>query len=452
MTLLGNGVIITGGPGSRVLSGAAVVWQSDTIVAVDQEEALRSRFKDARYLDARGGLIVPGFVNLHHHFYSVLARGLDPGMPTRSFEEILEALWWRLDRALAPETIHLSALLSAAECVRWGTTTVFDHHSSPSSIRGSLELIAKAIETAGLSAVLCYEMSDRNGHRIALEGLDENLELIKRRRKDPRVRGTIGLHASFTVNDDSLAAVAVKRPQGVGCHLHLAEDPLDAQVSTRVFHATPLQRLESAGLLDDRALLAHCIHLEDDDYTLIARRNAVVVHNPESNANNGVGRLDLSRALAAGCRVGLGTDGMSSSMVRALRAAFLGHRAGHRDPSSGLDVLPRLLETNADVARHFFEEPLLGQLTQGAPADIAVIDCVPPSPINSDNATAHLVYGAAESPVRHTIARGSVLLRDFVHTTLDPEQLAASARDLTPRLWDRFHSLTTTGHERSARP
>jgi len=439
--ILGNGVVATGGSEPQVLTGGAVAWRGERIVAVGPEDGLRRELPGAGYLDARGGLILPGFVNLHHHFYSALARGLDPGVGMRTFHEVLDRLWWRLDRALDADTVRLSAELSAADCIRWGATTVFDHHASPSFLAGSLELIAGAMEAAGLSAVLCYEVTDRNGRAEAAAGIEENLDFLRAYRDHPRIRGVFGLHASFTLRDETIAEVAERRGPGAGCHIHVAEDPLDVEASLRSFGRGPVERLDAVGLLDERALLAHGVHLGPESLDTIAGRDAVLIHHPESNANNGVGRLDPVVAAAHGCLVGLGTDGMSSAMLRALRAAFLAHRGGTGDPGSGFAILPDLLENNVRVARRFFAEPLLGTLAPQAPADIVVLDAPPPTPIGPENLFGHLVYGASEAPVRHTIARGRVLLEDFRHTTLDPEQLAGRARELSPGLWRRFHAL-----------
>jgi putative selenium metabolism protein SsnA len=446
MTILGNGMVATGigacgGVPPRVVDGGAVVWQDERILAVGPEDELRRAYPSAAYLDAHGGLVLPGLVNLHHHFYSALARGLDPGTAMRSFPEVLDRLWWRLDRALDLETVEISAELAAADCVRAGTTTVFDHHASPAAIADSLDVIARAVEKAGISAVLCYEVTDRNGHDEALAGIEENFRFFEERRGHPRVRGVVGLHASFTLRDETLARVAGERPEGAGVHIHLAEHPVDMESSRDVFGAGPVQRLERYGLLDARCLLAHGIHLGPQSYAAIARQGAVVVHNPESNANNGVGHLDTVEAARQGCRVGLGTDGMASSMLRALRAAFLLHRHRTGDPSSGFAVLPELLTTNVETARAVFDEPLLGELAPGAPADVIVVDAPPPTPLTAGNLFAHLVYGAGEAPVRHTVARGRVLLEDFRLTTIDVQALAARARRLAPALWDRFHGL-----------
>ena len=439
--LLGNGVVLTGTKAPRILPGGAVVWNGERILEVGPEVELRARYPEASFLDARGGAILPGFVNLHHHFYSALARGLDPGAPMRDFSEVLDRLWWRLDRALDRETVRLSAQLCAADCVRWGNTCVFDHHASPSTISGSLDTLAEAMDEAGLSAVLCYEVTDRNGQAEAIAGIEENLRFLQSQRNHPRIRGVFGLHASFTLSDETLKEVAQRRGDEAGCHIHVAEDLVDVSATRQTFGLGPVERLERFGLLDERALLAHGIHLAPADYATIARLGATVIHNPESNNNNGVGRLDTVAAAAHGCRIGLGTDGMSSAVQRALRSAFLTHRGATRDPMSGFEVLPELLANNALIARRFLAEPLLGELAPGAPADLVVIDAPPPTPLAPENAFGHLVYGMSEAPVRHTIARGRVLLEDFRHTTLDPSRLAERARELSPELWRRFRKL-----------
>jgi putative selenium metabolism protein SsnA len=439
--LLHNGIVLTGGENQRVIPDGAVAWSGDRILAVGPRLALTEQFPAADPLDAAGGLIMPGLINLHHHLYSALARGLAPAGTPKDFGQILDQLWWRLDRALTPETVRLSALLGASECIRWGCTTVFDHHASPSCLRGSLDEIGRVFDEAGLSAVLCYEISDRNGHDEAIAGLVENLRFMDSSREHPRIRGTVGLHASFTVSDATLDEAASHRPPGSGCHIHLAEAPLDFQISELSYGADPLGRLSQRGFLDDKALLVHGVHLTSNGLAKIAGGGSTLIHCPESNANNGVGRLDVERAAAAGCTVGLGTDGMSSAMLRALRAAFLTQRGGQRDPTAGYSVHPGLLHTNAVVARRFFDQPLLGELVTDAPADICVVDGPPPTPVSGENVFGHLVYGASESTIRHTVARGRVLLEDFEHQTLDPSEIATAAREASPAVWQRFREL-----------
>jgi len=439
VTVVGPGTVVTSyDRNPSVVAKGAVAFEEGRIIDVGTFEDLGAAHPRAELLDARGGLIFPGLVNLHHHFYSALARGLDPGTPMQDFGEILEGLWWRLDRALDSETVRLSAALSLADCIRWGCTTVFDHHASPSCLAGSLDLIAGVVREGGLSAVLCYEISDRNGYDEALAGLEENLQFASDHRDDLRLRGLMGLHASFTVSDSTLEQISRQRPADLGIHIHMAEDQLDAKLSQERYGRTPLDRLDHFGLLDSHALLAHGVHLDPRDVSRVAESGATLIHNPESNSNNAVGRLDLEAALSLGCTVGLGTDGMSSNILRSLRAAFLGVRAGSGDPATGFDSVSGLLATNARRAGQCFGEPLLGQLQTGAPADVIVIDPPAPTPVTPANTLGHLLYGASESTVRHTIVRGRLLLKDFRHTTLDVGEIADQALAATPALWERF--------------
>ncbi len=444
-----NGVVITGGIKPKVINDGAVVWSNDRIKAVGELNALAKQYPHAKKIDAKGGMILPGFVNLHHHFYSAFARGLNPGKNMKNFTEVLDRLWWRLDRALHDNAVKLSAELTLADCIRHGCTTFFDHHASPACLKGSLDRIAEVSESAGLRALLCYEVTDRNGHKEALAGIEENVRFMMTRKKSTRIRGTMGLHASFTLRDETLQLAAKKLEElaegneSPGCHIHMAEDLADVKESLKMFGATPIDRLKQFGLLGKRTLLAHGVHLSSEQLKLAADHDATIIHNPESNANNGVGRFDPVRAIDAGVLVGLGTDGMSSSMLRSLRAAFLMHRAALKDPSVGFTGLPDLMFKNAALtARRFFPEPQLGELAPGAPADIAVIDCSPPTTISDENWFGHILYGASEYPVRHTIGNGRILFENFEFKTIDSERITHEAHTLAPDIWKRFQETS----------
>lgn len=429
-----------------VRADGAVVWEDERIVAVGPAADLVERHPDAERLDATGTLVLPGLVNLHQHVLGALARGLDPGFRIRSFGDLLDGLWWRLDRVVTPELVRAAARLTVAECARWGTTTVFLHHASPSCLRGSLDILADACREVGLSAVICYGTSDRNGHHEALAGLDENAVFCRRQRQDGRIRGMFGLHASFTVRDDTLRELGERRDGAVGVQLHLAEDLLDVQASKLVHGAGPLERLHRHGLLDEHALLVHGVHLARGEIDEVARAGATLVHCPEANAAHGVGQLELERVLARGCRVGVGTCGVSPSVLAQLRFGTLGRRSVRRDPSLDGNIL-RLLAHSAAVAGAALDAPGLGRLVPGAPADIAVVEAPQLTPATADNLTAHLLDAAA-GPVRHTIARGCAVVRDHLLTTVDPAAIAAEAAEAVPDLWARFAAL----HRSSSRP
>jgi putative selenium metabolism protein SsnA len=393
-------------------------------------------------LDARGGLILPGQVNAHMHFYSALARGVAlPGAPAENFLQILERLWWRIDSALGAEEIRTSALLGLADCIRCGTTTVIDHHASPHACEGSLDLIREAVDAAGLRAALCYEVSDRNGGEQALAGIAENRRFARTLAAHPseRLAAHLGVHALFTVSEDTLErCVAAAREEGIRLHLHVAEDRADVEHSLEHYRERPVERLWRHGALADDALAVHCVHVDAHEIELLAGTGTFVAHNPESNMNNAVGYAPVSELLARKVRVGLGTDGMHSNMFAAARAAFLLRRHALGDPRAGWREVPLMLWAhNAELAAHLFGRPL-GVLAPGAAADLIVLDYDPPTPLGAENLFAHLIFGFNARHVATTIVAGRVLMHDRKLLTIDTAELRARAREQARALWERL--------------
>lgn len=435
--LMCDGTLLPDWSGEGAQLDSALVWSAGRIVATGSAADLVSRFPAALRHSARGGWIAPGLVNAHHHIYSALASDLDPGLPIHGFAQCLDRLWWRLDRALDEESIRLSARLTALRCMLAGCTTLVDHHASPRHIGGSLDWLAEELEVAGLSGVLCYETSDRNGHAQAVAGLEESARFRDAVRGHPRFRGLLGLHAAFTLRDETLA-MAARLSEAGDVHVHVAEDRLDEDFCRTRFGRGPLERLELSGLLGSSSWIAHGTHLDVASLELLAERGALLVHNPESNANNQVGRLDLVQARRAGVETALGTDGMSSCLGTALRSAFLLHRQGGLDPDSGWSECAGLLDGARTHLARLFGEPDWGRLVEGAPADFIVMD-VPAAPRpRPEGLTAQLVFGQVPPRVRHTVARGRFLVRDFEACSLDPERLGMEVEAARADLWGRF--------------
>ncbi len=444
--LVGNGTVLTLGDRNRVIPHAAVAIRDGLIVEVNDVAALVGRYAGARYIDAHGGLIMPGFINAHTHFYGAFARGMPfQGPPPANFKEILERVWWRLDRGLLAPDVRYSALLGLLDCVRKGTTTIFDHHASPHCVEGSLDLIAEATTLAGVRACLCYEVSDRDGRAIAGQGVTENRRFLERCRSLPSplqsmLRAAFGLHASFTVHDDTLAAsAAVCDSFHAPVHVHVAEADVDVETSVRAYGARPVARLHRAGLLDRPALLAHCVHLDEEEHALLAERGSWVLHNPQSNMNNAVGTAPLPRLLASGVRVALGSDGMTADMTAEMRALCFAQRAATQDPRT-LDLgqmYDILFRQNASLVEQTFNVKT-GVLEPGAAGDVIVVDYDPPTPLTDDNFLGHLFFGVSGAPVRSTIVAGSPLMENGRLLTLDASEIHAKARELAPRAWKRM--------------
>src|SRR6266571_3168248 len=298
-TLIGNGTVVTLGSDNQLIEQGAVLVQGSRIGAIGSDAPLRQQYPDALYVDANGGLIMPGFLCTHTHFYGAFARGMAiPGEPPRNFPEILERLWWRLDKLLTLEDIRASAEIFMADAIRHGTTCVVDHHASPNAVDGSLDVIADAVEQAGMRACLAYEVSDRDGPAVVADGIRENERFIRSLRAERKrlaevgmIAASYGLHASFTLSTDTLERCASGGAElGVGFHVHVAEDILDERDSTTHYGMRVVDRLAANRILGPHSIAAHCVHVRSGEMSRLAETRTNSVHNPRSNMNNAVGR------------------------------------------------------------------------------------------------------------------------------------------------------------------
>jgi putative selenium metabolism protein SsnA len=385
---------------------------------------------------------MPGLVNAHMHFYSTLVRGLGKADPSRDFQEVLEHLWWRLDRKLSLEDVEVSTEVVLADAVRKGTTTLVDHHASPFAVLGSLDRAASAVKRAGLRACLCYEVSDRDGEAVAREGLEENLAFAKRcaREKDPHLRALFGLHAAFTLSDATLdRAAEMGREAGVGFHVHVAEAASDVAHNLEHHALTSVARLAAHGILAPGTIAAHCVHVDAADREILARTGAFVAHNPQSNLNNAVGIADVLALCASGVPVGLGTDAMTVAMLEEVRCALWAQHLRQQNPSCGfLEITGTLFRRNPELATRLWGFPL-GTLEEGAAADVILVDYHPPTPLDGSTVLGHLVFGISQATVDTTICAGRILMEGKVlRNGLDEAALASRSRELAARLWERF--------------
>jgi putative selenium metabolism protein SsnA len=390
--------------------------------------------------DCSGCLVVPGNVCAHTHLYSALARGMPYDLaPPEDFLQILQRIWWRLDRALDEDAVRASALVGGMEALLAGTTTLVDHHASPHAIDGSLDVIEEALSSLGVRSVLCYETSDRDGPARAQEGLAENRRFVERvqREKLPLTRGMIGAHASFTLSEETLAACAeAAHDYGVGIHVHAAEDEVDERDAVSLYGLRVADRLALARALDERTLLAHGVHLTDDEVALVHLVGATVVHNARSNMNNAIGRAQPS---ALDLLVALGTDGIGSDMFEESRAAYF--RLREDDPSTGSDWPLRRLAEGARFAGAEFGEPALGRIEPGAPADLVVLDYAAPTPIDDRSFAGHWTFGVGSRCVRDVMVGGEWVVLDRRLARADQQELAAAAHRQAERLWTRLADM-----------
>ncbi|MFC1863579.1 amidohydrolase family protein [Thermodesulfobacteriota bacterium] len=368
-------------------------------------------------------LVTKSFACGHHHIYSALARGMPaPEKTPENFSETLEYIWWRMDRLLDMEMIRASALVTALFCLKNGVTFVIDHHSSPFAIEGSLETIAKAFDDMGISHLLCYEMSDRDGELSKENGLDETERYLESGRQ-----GHVGLHASFTVSDELLnRAVALANKFDAGLHVHVAEDAVDQENCMREHKKRVIQRYADAGVLDlNKSILSHCIHLGESEINQVRDSKSWVVQNTESNLNNNVGVTDYK---VLGENIMLGTDGMHSDMLRSAKAVFLTGQ-----PAEGIDM-STVYKRFRNVHRYIQENDFQGD----GDNNLVILDYDSPTDLNEGNFLGHFIYGLEARHVDSVVSSGRLVYHNRKLLTMDEKDILSFSREMANKLWDKM--------------
>jgi putative selenium metabolism protein SsnA len=385
-------------------------------------------------IDCNGAVVLPGLVNGHTHLYSALAAGMPaPPKSPKNFHEVLQYVWWRLDRALEPASNEMSARIGALDALRCGTTTLIDHHASPDAIEGSLDQIEAGIAAVGLRGVLCYEVTDRNGRAGRDQGLKENQRYITKTRDGKQFAGLVGAHASFTLENETMAALdELSRELGRGVHIHVAEDPCDEQHSMKHHDLFLLDRLDQFDLLRTGSLFAHCIHLHKDHYARLAEAGVSMAHNTRSNMNNSVGYAPIG---SIDCAIQLGTDGIGADMFTEAKTAWF----KSCDAKQGI-APARVVAMLAASARRASADLgiTLGQLRPGAAADVVITDYIPATPLTKENFAGHFIFAMGSHHVKHVIAGGTVALRNRQVEGCDEAETRRASVPVARRLWERM--------------
>ena len=440
--LITNATLITWDESSEIIWDGALYIEGDRILDVGSSSELDQKYPRADVLDACGQLVMPGNICSHTHFYGAFARGMAiPGEPPKDFPEILERLWWKLDKSLSMDDVRYSALVCLVDAIKHGTTTLIDHHASPNAIDGSLDVIADAVDESGLRAVLCYEVTDRDGSDKSEAGIAENVRFINSQNSDsnPRISATFGLHASLSLSDETLYACRESVSDDIGFHIHVAEHEEDEYDSIRKTGLRVVDRLQRFRILGSKSITAHCVHVDRAEVEILRDTGTWVTHQPRSNMNNAVGAADVEGLLDAGVRVALGNDGFSNNMWAEWKTAYLLHKVWHRDPRrvGGNTIAEMAIKNSSYLANLFFPAAQLGVLAPGAYADVIFVDYHPITPLTSGNLAWHILFGFESSMVTTTICAGKVLMRDRKLLFLDEIEISSLSRELATDVWKR---------------
>ena len=440
--IIKNGKLITWEPENQILEDNKLLIQDGLIKEIGPD--LEKNYPDEEIVDAGGQYVMPGNICAHTHFYGAFARGMGiPGDAPKDFPEILEKLWWPLDMALDEEGVRYSALVFAVDAIKNGTTTLFDHHASPNYIDGSLDVIGDVVLDAGLRGVLCYEVTDRNGKEGAKKGIDENVRFIKKAAGIDRLGAAFGLHASLTLDDDTLEACREAIGDEAGFHIHVGEHQADEYDSLKRGGLRVVDRLKKFGILGPKSIVAHGVHIDQQEAALLKESGTWLTHQARSNMNNAVGVAAIEDFLRLGIPVCLGTDGFYHAMWEEWKTVYFLHKLHHRDPRrmSAMDIVQMGVHNNAALANLYLPETTVGVLQPGAAADLIFVDYHPYTPLSAGNLPWQIIFGIQESMITSTMVAGKFLMKDNQIMTLDEEKIAAEAQKIAPEIWKRYEGF-----------
>ena len=446
--IIKNANVITCDDQKRIIPNSTILIGNDgRIDSISEPQSLNDNPLEAQEVfDAHGQYLMPASICAHTHFYGAFARGMYiPGEAPDAFPAILEKLWWKLDKSLDEKANYYSALVCIIDAIKHGTTTLIDHHASPNSIPGSLDVIARAIEESGIRASLCYEVTDRDGGEKAQQGLEENLRFIEKLKdhKENHLSALFGLHASLTLSDATLKKARELCPQDIGFHIHAAEHIVDEYDSMKKSGKRVIQRLNDFGILGEKTVVAHGVHIDAKEIGLLVNSGTWLSHQPRSNMNNAVGLPPIESMINTGVKVCLGNDGFSNSMWQEWAAAYLAHKLINSDPRRmPADLIYQMaIINNRELIKTLFNHLETGVIKPGAAADLVLIDYKPFTELNSDNLPWHIVFGFRESMVTSTIVNGKFLMKDRVMTTLDEDSIIKEAKSISASVWKKYQGL-----------
>ena len=428
--LLTGGLVLTLDEENRQFEPGAVAVRGAEIVAVGAQAEVASAVDPVEILDVSGTVVMPGLVNAHSHIPMTILRGVADDMPLEAWLERI----WKLELAHATaENVRCGARLACAEMLRSGTTTVLDMYWHRDVVTEVAREVGFRMQNGPsfLDFVGPDGISPENRLKLAREYLD-------RYRNDPLISLAVQAHSTYTVPPELLEQCRdLAAEYEVQFITHAAETAAEvAQVQAR-YGKTPVELLDELGLLGPRTLLAHGVHLRDDEIALLAERDTAVVHCPESNLKLGSGIARIPALLAAGVTVGLGTDGAASNndldMWGEMHTAALLHKGVHEDPTvlSAQDML-KMATSGSAHALGLQDE--IGSLEPGKLADLIVVDLDSLHALPRYDIYSHLVYAAHQHDVRTVFINGQPLMRNRELLTLDEESLKAEVLAVQRRI------------------
>ncbi|MGV9170228.1 MAG: amidohydrolase family protein [Promethearchaeia archaeon] len=435
--LIDNVLVVTCNSNNDIIEHGYVYVEDDKIEQIGTGSPSAT---PSTHIDGSGCVLIPGLITAHTHLYGILLRGADLGIePPTDFAQVLQRVWWPVDEALTVEDAHASALSASAEMLKTGSTLFADTFSGPNCIEGSLPAIADATKEVGIRGILAFEMTERNDPEEAKKGLEQNVQFIKDAKDEPLVSGMMSVHASFTVGDEIVKeAASTARKLDAPITVHTSEGKVDLYHNLERWGERTVERLDRLELLDSNAVLAHCVHVSENELELIMKKDAKVAHNPMSNMLNAVGTAPVPEMLDMGITVGIGNDGWIYDPFENMRCAMTVHRLSSGNPSEiGPSEVLRM--ATIEGARCYGLEDKLGSIETGKAADLVLLDGNNvPTPLNGESVIGHLVNTFTGSDVSHVVVDGDVVVKNGMLTKVDEKSVIQKSRKSAKELWKRL--------------
>lgn len=394
-----------------------------------------SDFKNNFYfiIDGKNRLVMPNFVCAHSHIYSIFARGLSLPFDPKNFQDILDQMWWKLDKQIDNKITYYSGIAAGYEFLLNGVTTIIDHHASGTDIKGSLKNLDKALELVGVRRILCFETSDRFNIDSCIK---ENISFAEKY-QTTHSSGLFGMHASMSLSEKTLNKISNKIGD-LPIHIHVAESDMDEEDSLKQYGVPIIERLDKYRLIKKDSLIVHGVFMHPDEVQIVKDRGAYMVINPTSNLNNAVGITDTKMFVDTGVKVMVGNDGLSSSMATEyLNAYYLSHLKNESPTAFGLDEIRKMINNAYEYASGRLGIKL-GKIQAGYVSDFMIVSYLPFTEMNNNNAFGHIFFGLFPNfrPIdvyvdgEKIVKSGAVASRKLVKEVVE-------ARNHSRELWKR---------------
>ena len=424
--LIVNANILTFGENPKNIRNGAIYIGSGTILDFGDEETMLSKHMSVeKKIDARGKLVMPGFIDMHNHLYSSFYQNIPVNMgKVSNYSEFMDKYWWKLTDKLSPDGIYYSAVKGIINSMKAGVTTIFNLHSAADANIDTLNDIAEAFEELSMRGVLGLEISNRNGDEVAAKMFEANVKFIGAHNTNPLVSGIVGLYNANHANDKLLADIGKYcRRTGNGLMLHLAESQEDDELSIAKHKKYSIDRLNDLGLLNSKTILATTNFMDETDIDIIAKTEANVALTPSSTYYKGFELSPLKAYTDKKIPLAFGSDGIYHSIANEARFAHRIMRQEQKNFNSDNKEISDIITNSTYKIANKFVAKSVGEIKLGAAADIIIVDYIPEYEITANNLQTHLLFGILPSRVITSIINGTFVMKDYELVGIDEDEL-----------------------------